>query len=353
MRISWMFAFGALLLQGAFAVDVSSGPVRRGEWNVDFPAVLDFAQREHCPLMLVYSSKGCPMCKKLNAALEGPAFKIWQKDRDVAMSYVRISDATPEVDRMAHDFIKGVDSEVSGYPFVCVSWLKMDGTTNAVAFSGRRSKIGEKRNRLLSVALMTELDKVLKDYVAARPESKTIDQILADSTRKISFKTEGAPGSVVMHPDTGVLTEGGNVSLEASPTGETLFVGWFGPDGEVVGYKRRIAVSGSMSAGEYTARFRPKAGCPPPDVKPAETSFCVTAGMPFSYTIPIGAECRPVRFKTKRMKTAGLKFDDDLGRLYGTPKHPGVYAVDITVIGSDSGHTAVKHTVSIDVKPRR
>ena len=80
-----IFAISVLLFRCVVAVEVSNGPVHRGEWNGDFPAALDFARKEHCPLLLVHSSIGCSVCKRLNTAIEGAAFRIWQKDRNAEL----------------------------------------------------------------------------------------------------------------------------------------------------------------------------------------------------------------------------------------------------------------------------
>ena len=352
MVIQRIFIVGLFLAQAVVAIEVSSGPVRRGEWNRDFPAALDLACKEHCPLLLVHSSIGCTICNRLKNAMEGAAFRLWQKDRNVAMAYVSTHGEGSEEYRRVRGFIKTVNSEVSGFPYVCVYWPKADGSTNSVAFSGRRGNMGDENAKLLSVALMTELDEALKEYIASRVESKTINQIVAASTRKVGYKIEGALGSVSMRPDTGILPEGGKVTLEAAAADGTLFMGWLDPNGNVVSYKKRIGVSGGMLAGEYIARFRTKVGCPPPDVKPAITSICVTAGMPFRYQTPVADECRPVRFGIKRRLFSQVKFDEVDGVLYGTLKRAGSYAIDITVIGSDPGRTVVKHSVRIDVKAK-
>ena len=340
-----LVSLGALRL---VAVNVSHGPVRPGEWNADFRAARELAQKEHRPLLLMHTSQGCALCARLDKAIEGEAFRQWQADRNVIMSYVQTSEKD-ETYKQVHSFVTAATTNLPGYPYVCVNWVRADGSTSHVAFSGRRGSIGEQKNKLFSVELMAALDEVLKDYLSGA-KHKSIDQILTDSVKTISVQAKGAKGMVVMHPETGMLPEGGKVTIDASPAPDSLFVCWRDPKGNIVGLKPRIEVIGSMPAGAYSAIFRDRATCPPPILPIASTSLCMRVGHRFEYRVVVDERSLPVRFKTKRLPQ-GVKFDTSSGVLSCKPKQPGIYSIDVMVLGSDPRKTTKKHEIVLTVQP--
>ena len=343
-----VFAVGTVL-----AVEVSSGPVRPGEWNSNLDAVLDLAVKEHRPMLLVHASTGCSICSRLNAAMEGVAFRRWQKDRGLLMAYVRTGSDADDAYKRARRFVKSVDPELSGFPYVCVWWPKPDGTTNSVAFSGRRGQMGEVKSKVLSIALMGMLDKSLAEYLATRLDIEPLPQIISNSTRVVSCKAAGSAGTVEMMPGSGILPEGGTVTLVAVPEPGSLFVCWEDEKGRKAGWKPELKVLGAMSAGPYTATFRTKADCPPPELPSATTTLVSRVGVPVKYSIPVSEKSRPVKFKMKNRMMAGVKFNDEWGDIYCTPKKPGVYTAVVLVIGSDPARTVKKYTIEIDVAPRK
>ena len=344
--------FLTVLAAAAVDIPVSHGPVVPGEWNADFPAVLEMANREHRPMLLVHTSQGCPLCARLNQALDGEAFSRWQKDRKLLMSYVRTS-GLDAVYRRTQNFIKSVSGGLPGFPYVCVYWPKADGTTNSVAFAGRRGEMGTERKELFSVEFMTAVDRAIQDYLAQDSRHATIEQIVTNSTKKISCAKAGAEGSVVMRPETGVLPEGGKVILEARAAADALFVGWEDPQGRFVEWNYRLVVSGRMPAGTYTARFRPKAGCPPPIVTTVTTSLCVQVGQRLEYSVPVDTACRPVRFRAAQHLPKGLKLDKVTGELTGSFRKEGAVRMTILVVGSDEAATTKPCSVSVTVLPKK
>ena len=349
-----MLLQGLLLLAGPLvaAVPVSHGPVVPGEWNADFPAVLEAANREHRPMLLVHVSQGCPLCVRLNQAIDGEAFARWQQDRKLLMAYVRTS-GLDAVYRRTQTFIKSVSGGLPGFPYVCVYWPKADGTTNSVAFAGRRGEMGTERKELFSVEFMTAVDMALRDYLARDSSHATIEQIVADSTKKIVGAKAGAKGSVILRPESGILPEGGKVILEAHAADDALFVGWEDPQGRFVEWNYRLVVSGRMPAGTYTARFRPKVGCPPPALPTVATSLCVQAGQRFEYSVPVDPACRPVHFRATQRLPKGLKLDKVSGELSGTFRKEGAARMTILVVGSDEKNTAKSHSIDLKILPKR
>lgn len=333
-------------------VAVSNGAVVPGEWNANFSAVLEVARREHRPMLLVHTSEGCPLCARLNQAIDGEAVYRWQQDRKLLMAYVRTGGTDADREEI-NAFVKSVSDGLSGFPQVCVYWPKPDGTTNGVAFVGRRGQMGTEKEELLSVEFMTAVDQSLKDYLAQDVGHATIDQIVSKSTKKISVTKIGAGGSVAMEPASGVLPEGGKVVLDAKAASDSLFVGWFDPEGHAVGWGSRLVVSGRMPTGTYSAKFRPKDECPPPVLTTVSTSLCVQVGRKFSYVVPVEQESRPVHFRIAGQWPKGFRFNKTLGELSGVPRKEGVIRVVIAVIGSDKGNTVKHHSVDLKIEPKK
>ena len=268
------------------------------------------------------------------------------------MAYVRTTGDADAAYKQARRFVKSVNPELSGFPYVCVWWPKPDGTTNSVAFSGRRGQMGEVKSKVLSVALMGMLDKSLSDYLATRLDIEPLPQIISNSTRVVSCKVAGSAGTAEMLPASGILPEGGTVTLEAVPGPESLFVCWEDENGRKVGWRHELKVLGAMSAGPYTARFRTKADCPPPELSSATTTLVSRVGVPIKYSIPVSENCRPVKFKLQRRLMPGVKFNDEWGDLYCLPKKPGTYMASVLVIGTDPARTVKKHTIEINITSR-
>ena len=333
-------------------IPISHGEVVPGEWNADFSAVLERSNREHLPMLLVRASEGCPLCARLNQALDGEAFSQWQKDRKLLMAYIRTSGQNA-VSKRVQNFIKSVSGELPEFPYVCVYWPKADGTTNSVAFAGRRGEMGTERKDLLSVEFMTAVDRTIQDYLAQDSQHATIEQILAKSVKKIACAKAGAAGSVVMRPESGVLNEGGKVILEARAASDALFVGWEDPQGRFVEWNYRLVVSGRMPAGTYTARFRPKEGCPPPALTTVTTSLCVQVGRRFNLSVPVDPTSRPVHFRAAQRLPRGVKLDKVTGELTGLFHKEGIVRITILVVGSDKANTTKSYSVNLTIAPKR
>lgn len=355
MRLSCLLVaivFLTVLPTAAFNIPISHGEVVPGEWNADFSAVIERSNREHRPMLLVHTSEGCPLCARLNQALDGEAFSQWQKDRKLLMAYVRTR-GIDAVYRRTKDFINSVCGETPGPPYVCVYWPKADGTTNSVAFAGRRGEMRVERKELFSVEFMAAVDQALKDYLAQDSRYATIEQILTNSVKKISCAKAGAEGSVVMRPESGVLNEGGKVILEARAASDAFFVGWEDPQGRFVEWNYRLVVSGRMPAGTYTARFRPKEGCPPPTLTTVTTSLCVQVGQRFNLSVPVDPTCRPVHFRATQHLPKGVKLDKVTGELTGSFRKEGTVRIAILVVGSDKANTTKSYSVNLTIVPKK
>ena len=336
------------------AVKVSTGPVKPGEWNADFEAVRAVAERERRPMVLVHVGYRCLYCARLEKAMSGEAFRIWREDRAPYMAFVRskASNDQSETPKKSYEFIKSVSSDVTTFPHVCVHWVK-EGGTNSVAFTGRREYLKVKeRHKLLVMEFMSALDDAMGYDPAEHPGHKTLPEILKAATVRISSKAEGA-GGVAMKPASGVLPEGGTVTLTAKPVKGNVFVCWKAPDGSVASWAKKLEVQGGMAVGCYVAQFRPSAECLPPTVlSPAATSLCTRVYDHVKYAVKVSDACRPVTFRAKKRLPRGLKLNDVTGVLSGAPLLPGTNTVAIAVVGSDPAKTEKTVNVRIEAAGR-
>ena len=274
------------------------------------------------------------------------------KDRKLFMAYRVTSGSGNEARTETRNFITSVAGENPGFPYVCAYWHKDDGTTNCVAFAGRRGDMcKDEKFSLFSVEFMTAIDRVIGEYLAKDPSHSTIDQIVSNSLKTISFEKVGAKGgSVAINPPTGLLPEGGKVTLHAKPDKEAMFVGWRYPDGSHAGWNMKLDVSGSMPAGKYKAVFRNPAECPPPELTNVTTSFFAQVKQKFVCTVPVSDSCRPVSFRAAKSLPKGLKLDKITGRISGAPRVRGTSTFTIYVTGADPAHTVKSFTVSLMVQ---
>ena len=156
-----------------------------------------------------------------------------------------------------------------------------------------------------------------------------------------------------MYPESGVLKEGGKVILDAKAAANALFVGWEDPQGRFVEWDHRLVVSGRMPAGTYTARFRPKEGCPAPALTAAATSLCVRVGQRLNFSIPVDPASRPVHFRAAQRLPMGMKLDKVTGELTGKFRKEGTVGATILVVGSDKAGTTKPYSVHVTIVPKK
>ena len=330
----------------------SSGPVVSGEWNSNLSAAVDKARAEHRPMLLVHVTPGCSFCARLNRAIDGEAFRIWQKDRSLLMVYRRAGSKDPQYQESRNFINSNIEGALPGFPFVCIYWPKADGTTNCVAFAGRHGEMcKDGKFKLFSEEFMTAVDHVLKDYLALDSSHASIERILANSVMKIACDKEGAEGTVGMDPPTGLLPEGARVFLNAKPAAGALFVGWKDPSGVFVGWKPQLEVVGSMPSGKYIAVFRKPEDCQPPVFVHTSTSLCVQVKKPFHFRVPLNDSSRPAHFRAPKHLPRGLKLDKVTGYISGFPGRRNTSDFVISVEGSDPAHTVSDFSVRLTVQP--
>ena len=317
---------------------VSSGPIRPGEWNVDFEGVLAKAERERRPMVLVHASSGCGYCTRLEKCVAGEIFRHWREDRAPLMAFVRAGSriSPSKTVKASYNFIQRINKDVPGKPFVCVYWPQ-DGVTNSVAFSGRRGMMGGRKDKLLVVELMSALDRALGDRLTAG--RKTLDSILREATARISAKVEGTGGTVTITPENGLLMEEGEVKLAAHPNAGYVFLDWRQPDGSLASLKSTLTVDDGMPVGCYKARFKSRSECLPPKlISPEEVSIRVKVYESFTHEILVDEVCRPVTFQIKHPVT-GVTVNPITGVVTGEFPQAMTNTVEIAVIGSDPAQT--------------
>ena len=143
---------------------ISSGPVRRGEWNNGFSNVVEAARTARLPMVMVLASDGCPHCARLEKAMSSEQFAAWCRNASLPMLFARTrrGDAGTEHIRA---FAFGEENKDSGrYPLVCVWGIKADGTEIKHTFQGRRGKMSKVKDPSLAVELIAALDEALKKF---------------------------------------------------------------------------------------------------------------------------------------------------------------------------------------------
>ncbi len=331
---------------------VSSGPIRPGEWNADFKGVLAKAERERRPMVLVHASKDCGYCARFEECLTGEIFRHWQEDRAPLMAFVRAGSrfSPAKTVKASAKFINRINKRVSRNPVVCVYWPQ-DGVTNSVAFSGRRGKMGGRKDRLLVVELMSALDRALGERLTAG--HRTLESLVRAATVRISARADGAGGTVTVMPENGLLVEGENVELDAHPDAEYAFLDWRQPDGSLAGIEPKLVVYWDMPVGCYTARFKSRSQCLPPQlISPTETAVRVKVKEWFSHEILVDESCRPVKFQITSPVT-GVSVNPITGVVTGEIPQAMTNTVEIAVIGSDPAQTEKTVRLRIECFQRR
>ena len=239
-----------------------------------------------------------------------------------------------------------MNKDLDEYPFVGVYWPQ-PGTTNQVAFCGRRGRMGRKKDKLLAVEFMSALDKALNIHPGTGSKHKTIRSMVMAATKRVSAKAEG-DGKVAMSPANGVLPEGKTVELKATARQGSVFVDWRRPDGSRAGWSYRLDIDGGMAAGCYVARFRKRSDCIPPIVlSPTGTTLCVHFLNRFRHAVKVDETSRPVRFHTKHPLPRGWSLHPETGVLTGAITDVGTNVVEIAIVGNDLKGTTKDVNVTI------
>ena len=154
-------AGGASALQlEPMLLDVSEGPIVRGQWNADYSAGREYADRYNVPLLVVYGGLSCGNCTQLQRACLTDEFLEWQNRIRPVMVYTYSSSdaltfAKPKTD--------------PAIPYVGIYWNRngekpKKGSDFYKAFTGRDGQMLETGGSLAS-QLIRSLDVVVAGYV--------------------------------------------------------------------------------------------------------------------------------------------------------------------------------------------
>ena len=119
-----------------YAVNVSNGAIRLGEWNSNFLAAKSLAESSNIPMLIYWGSTSCPKCSKLKSAIEQSDFLAWQAQRKLVMVLCQNTDN--EDSKACKNFAKNGSLE---WPYMMVYWPKADGSAVSAKFTGRSTSI--------------------------------------------------------------------------------------------------------------------------------------------------------------------------------------------------------------------
>lgn len=140
----------ATALLTAFAGDVATLP----GWSSDFAATRDSAVARHVPMVLVCANQFCNHCQTLTERLQEDDFVTWREASGYEFCYQfrPFSGVDPKV-QAAIDFAIAVGGKPASAPYVCLYWVKADGTVVAETFTTEKA-----------TAVMSEADRLFADY---------------------------------------------------------------------------------------------------------------------------------------------------------------------------------------------
>ncbi len=171
MKTKLMFALSVvfLLLGQVFALTLSSGDVKLGEWNRRTTAARAYAEKNNIPLLLFRVNNGCSKCRKLEGACAEESFLTWQKNRQLVMVVSSNIDPATEYNAGRELTPQSVIAS-SSMPKIAVYWKKADGTILHKGFVGRSGQmLGQDRSLPLEEQMMNAVDSILRDYRPVPP----------------------------------------------------------------------------------------------------------------------------------------------------------------------------------------
>lgn len=170
MKIKLMTALSTLLLAvgQVYALAVSSGEIKLGEWNTRTIDALEYAKKTNIPLLIFRANNGCSRCAQLEEACAKDNFIAWQKERQMVMVF--------NLNDNSKDYLAGreeltPDSVIASgsMPKIAFYWKKADGSVFHKGFVGRAREFpGQDYKLPLEIQLMNVIDSYLgTDYKPA------------------------------------------------------------------------------------------------------------------------------------------------------------------------------------------
>lgn len=170
-------------------IDHDTSGVRLGYWTSDFTAAKKYADEKHVPMVAFWGSGACGYCALMKSSgLLSDEFKAWVAKNKIVMMFMEVPGTQSGVSTPVKEFVKG-DNRSGEFPYMCIYWLKKDGTTVKVCFSGRKGKMPVSKG-LTGEQLVASLDKYIGSYVPEEDYSGGYFSV----TNKAHARLEAVPG---------------------------------------------------------------------------------------------------------------------------------------------------------------
>ncbi len=225
MKTKLMFALSVvfLLLGQVFALTVSSGDVKLGEWNKRTTVARAYAEKNNIPLLLFRVNNGCSKCRKLEGACAEESFLTWQKNRQLVMVLSSNIDSTTDYNAGKELTPQSV-IDSSSMPKIAVYWKKADGTILHKGFVGRSGQmLGQDRGLPLEEQMMNAVDSILRDYQPTPPYKGGTFSVKESSGHRYEAEMTTSSVSVGLVRDAAVKNDtAGNKLVAYAPGGKVL-----------------------------------------------------------------------------------------------------------------------------------
>ena len=167
---------------------------------------------------------------------------------------------------------------------------------------------------------------------------------------QLSEASAAGSGSVALSPANGQVLPGKSVTLTAKPAANYVFVGWAGFDGISAGAERSPTLTVAPTGDTvYTARFRAKSDCEPPEISLDAPTACMV-GVAYSAVVNVNDGALPVKF-TATTLPPGLKIDPVTGAISGVPTKAGMFSVKLNASGAAGSAAQQTYAFTVDVLP--
>jgi len=160
----FLFSLFVLRLSSAGAYTAIEGAtdskvITPGVWNTNFTEALDYATKNHIPVLMYYGSTGCGYCSTMCSAINLPLFKDWIAEKPIVLIYkhptpeqismvLKASSAEkcadPDLYR-ARMWVKDTSASIPDYPRLRCWWEEEGGAVHNASFCGRDQSMPVKK----------------------------------------------------------------------------------------------------------------------------------------------------------------------------------------------------------------
>lgn len=154
------------------------------KWHTNFALSKAYAEEHHIPMVYIWSSAGCSICTKLEKALtQNEDALAWQRNAGYMLLVVK------DVEGEAKNFAANPSRD---WPYVCVYWLKEDGTTITRKFTGKNHKMLSNEGDTLQEQFMNSVSLALTGTVPSGGSTKPAIPSYWNRARKLMCAVAGA-----------------------------------------------------------------------------------------------------------------------------------------------------------------